>query len=87
MRQPDDADRPMTAQEWADWNMAQMMSAMEDDLPDDLEGDFHAGEIRDTRAAPECVERDRYDDDDLNEWDSYTIYQDYEAEAGPCQPD
>jgi hypothetical protein len=35
-----------------------------DDLPDDLEGDFRAGEIRDTRTAPECVERDRYEDYD-----------------------
>jgi hypothetical protein len=59
-----------------------------DDLPDDLEGDFNAGEIRDTRTAPECVERDRYDDyvslwedlEDLTGWD-------ITEEGEPCQPD
>jgi hypothetical protein len=59
-----------------------------DDLPEELEGDFRAGEIRDTRTVPECVERDRYDDyaslwddlEDLNGWD-------ITEEAEPCQPD
>jgi hypothetical protein len=59
-----------------------------DDLPDELEGDFRAGEIRDTRTAPECVERDRYDDydslwDDLEDLEGWDITE----EAEPCQPD
>lgn len=55
-----------------------------DDLPEELEGDFHAGEIQLLRnlqqlirTAPECVERDRYEDyaslwddlEDLTGWD------------------
>jgi hypothetical protein len=32
-----------------------------DDMPEELEGDFRAGEIRDTRTAPECVQRHRDD--------------------------
>jgi hypothetical protein len=48
-----------------------------DDLPEELEGDYRAGEIRDTRTAPECVERDieelddylaAEDDQDFDEW-------------------
>jgi hypothetical protein len=52
-----------------------------DELPEELEGDFHAGEIRDTRAAPECVERDRYDDI-LAEWDDYDDIQETHPGAG-----
>jgi hypothetical protein len=66
-----------------------------DDLPEELEGDFRAGEIRDTRTAPECVERDPLYDavvdgltslgpwawcrDDDNDWD----YDDEERESCP----
>jgi hypothetical protein len=57
-----------------------------DDLPEKLDGDFRAGEIRDTRTAPECVERDRYEDDDLAEWDGY-IPEKFWQEGEPCQPD
>jgi hypothetical protein len=58
-----------------------------DDLPEELEGDYRAGEIRDTRTAPECVERDRYSDDDDPEWVIYhLITRYYEAEDEPCPP-
>jgi hypothetical protein len=57
-----------------------------DDLPEELEGDYRAGEIRDTRTAPECVERDR----DLDELDDYLAAengQDFDEWDGEDEPD
>jgi hypothetical protein len=67
-----------------------------DDLPEDLEGDYRAGEIRDTRTAAECVERDLPDDLDRVRYDDYaSLWDDLEdltgwditEEGEPCQPD
>lgn len=57
-----------------------------DDLPEELEGDYRVGEIRDTRTAPECVERDRYDDDDDDPEDWIMYHNYYEAEGELCPP-
>jgi hypothetical protein len=70
-----------------------------DDLPEELEGDFRAGEIRDTRTAPECVERDPLYDAVIDgstslgrwTWDRDEYFEDWdestsEAEGEPCPP-